>query len=705
MLLIRNRLFVVLKMFFTKHCLRCWKPKTLMMVAIALVFTLVSFNYLDAKESNKQRLAPERLFSLLNLDTPGMEKVKAAAQAEDFNLAEEELLKYMRNRKGIRTVIPCIWGMKLEYKDGHASREDMVIADDALKHIFGGHPGDDSKVFAPHQFGKKIGWKSNPFKDKEWIWHFNMMFCWKSMAVAYHETGDERYAREFFRQIDDWIVTNPPDRNHTTWRRLDAGVRMADSWQIAYFHFLTSASLTPRVHTHILLGFYEHAAYMHSGHFGLNSNWGMFEAQGLFFVSVLFPEFKGAKAWRENALGHFAARIPKEVGPDGGYIEKCPSYHGDVTDVLKAVSDLAQLNSITIPGSFMKKLEKMYEFLMLISLPDGTAPRVGDTWHQPIRECLADGAKHFNRKDMEFVATEGAKGTMPEKTSVCMESSGFSVMRDGWNDKSQYLLMKWKYGGWHSHFDDLSIILAAGGRALLDDSSTKNYADYYEGGGRPKSRTTCSHSTIAIAGKNRPADLKQTRLNQWLHGDKIDYVDASGPVTRNGHIHQRRIAYVRGGYWVMIDDVQGKKKGTDEVDMYFQFAPGSVKLDNLTARTDFREGANLMVKVMEIPGLTAQQEEGWIAVEYKVVKPRPRVRFSIKEIPVRLTSLLYPYEGDVPDIVLERLTLPEDVQKKGVFGLRFRINGREDLIFFAPGQCEFSYQGTKLSGPVAYIQG
>jgi len=250
-----------------------------------------------------------------------------------------------------------------------------------------------------------------------------------------------------------------------------------------------------------------------------------------------------------------------------------------------------------------------------------------------------------------------------------------------------------------------AIILAAGGRALLDDSSTKNYADYYEGGGRPKSRTTCSHSTIAIAGKNRPADLKQTRLNQWLHGDKIDYVDASGPVTRNGHIHQRRIAYVRGGYWVMIDDVQGKKKGTDEVDMYFQFAPGSVKLDNLTARTDFREGANLMVKVMEIPGLTAQQEEGWIAVEYKVVKPRPRVRFSIKEIPVRLTSLLYPYEGDVPDIVLERLTLPEDVQKKGVFGLRIRINGREDLIFFAPGQCEFSYQGTKLSGPVAYIQG
>ncbi|MCK4221606.1 MAG: heparinase II/III family protein, partial [Dehalococcoidia bacterium] len=275
--------------------------------------------------------------------------------------------------------------------------------------------------------------------------------------------------------------------------------------------------------------------------------------------------------------------------------------------------------------------------------------------------------------------------------------SGFCVMRDGWDEKSHYLLLKWKYGGWHSHFDDLSIILAAGGRTLLDDSSTIDY----HGGGRPKSRATSSHSTIAIQGNDRPSDLGQTTLNQWLHGTDIDYVDASGPASRHGHIHGRRIAYIRGKYWVMMDDVRGTEKGTDRVDMYFQFAPGDVRIDGLTARTDFKKGANLVVKVMEVPGLTAHREEGWIAVKYKVVKPRPRVRFSVKRLPVTLVTLLYPYEGEAPDISIERLTLSEDSENKGVFGLRITINGREDLIFFAPEGCEFSYRGAKLMGPVA----
>ena len=657
------------------------------------------------------RLEPKRLLSLLDLDTSGMEKVKAAAEAEEFNRAEEELLNYMRNRENVRTVIPwrtaipwrnrvLPWRNRFEYKGKYASKEDMAIADDALKHIFGGHPGDWPMLFPAQQFGKYIDWKSKEVKDKEWIWHFNMMPFWKPLAQAYWHTGDEKYAREFFRQIDDWIAKNPPDGNRTTWRRLDAGVRAGWFWPVAYFHCLTSPSLTPRTHSRILLGFHEHAVFLNSSNFN-RGNWGIYEARGAFFISVLFPEFSKARVWRDNALGHLARQILKEVGPDGGYIEKCPHYHIDCIHIFQSVLDLARLNDIKVPESYIKSVEKMYAFLMCTSLPNGTAPRIGDSWLEPVREILADGAKRFNRKGMEFVATEGAKGTAPEETSVCMESSGFSVMRDGWNEKSQYLLMKWKDGGWHSHFDDLSIILAAGGRIFLDDSST---IDYF-GGGKLKSNATCSHSTIAIAGKNRPSRLKQTRLNQWLHGTDIDYVDASGPATKNGHTHRRRIAYVRGKYWVMIDDVRGEKKGTDQVDMYFQFAPSEVRVDSLTARTDFKEGANLMVKVMEIPGLTAQQEEGWIAVEYNVVKPRPRVRFSVNRLPVKLTSLLYPYEGETPSITMEKMALPENLQEKGVFGLRIRINGKEDLIFFAPEECKSSYRNIKLVGPVAYHPG
>jgi len=157
----------------------------------------------------------------------------------------------MRNRKSVRTVIP--WSNRLEYKGRYANKEDMAIADDALRHLFGDHPGDPARMFPAHQFGEHIDWKHCPVKDREWIWHFNMMPFWRTLAKAYWHTGEEKYAEEFLRQIDDWVAKNPPDGNMTTWRRIDAGIRTAGPWQEAYFHVLTSPSLTPRTHTHILI--------------------------------------------------------------------------------------------------------------------------------------------------------------------------------------------------------------------------------------------------------------------------------------------------------------------------------------------------------------------------------------------------------------------------------------------------------------------
>lgn len=359
----------------------------------------------------ENRLNAKRLLPLLNLDMPGVGKVQAAVDAGDFGRAQEELLTYMRTRENVSGLLPwrgtqIPWRKRVEHTGTYASEEDLAIADDALKHLFGGHPGDHERLFPAQQFGESIDWRSQGVRDREWIWHFNMMPFWRPLVRAYWHTGNEKYAQGFFRQIDDWVVRNPPDGNVTTWRRIDAGIRTSDSWPYCYFHCLRSPSLTPRTHTHILLSLHEHAVYLHSSRFS-GMNHGLFEARGLFFISVLFPEFK--------------------------------------------------------------------------------------------------------------------------------------------------------------------------------------------------------------------------------------------------------------------------------------------------------DGGNLMVQVMEVPGLAAHEEEGWIAVEYKVVVPRPRVRFSVKKHPVTLVTLLHPYEGEAPRAAMERVVLPEGSAKEGVFGLRIRINGKEDLFFFAPEEWEFSYRGSELKGPIAHF--
>jgi len=50
---------------------------------------------------------------------------------------------------------------------------------------------------------------------------------------------------------------------------------------------------------------------------------------------------------------------------------------------------------------------------------------------------------------------------------------------------------------------------------------------------------------------------------------------------------------------------------------------------------------------------------------------------------------------------MERLTLSEHSEKKEVFGLCIMIDGMENLMFFASQGSEFSYRGSKVTGPVA----
>ena len=102
-------------------------------------------------------------------------------------------------------------------------------------------------------------------------------------------------------------------------------------------------------------------------------NHGLFQARGLFFISVLFPEFKEAGAWRENGIGHLSKQILEQVATDGGHREVCPHYHWDCRDIFQLTYDLARLNEVAVPDAYAKRLEKMYEFSMLMSLPDATA--------------------------------------------------------------------------------------------------------------------------------------------------------------------------------------------------------------------------------------------------------------------------------------------------------------------------------------------
>ena len=87
-------------------------------------------------------------FDLLNLDYPGLEKVKAACGQQQWNEAAQALLDYYRNRTGI--VHP-----DLDLKNLKISKTEQKWADDALEHTFFVHYGYQPSF----NYGKDINWQ------------------------------------------------------------------------------------------------------------------------------------------------------------------------------------------------------------------------------------------------------------------------------------------------------------------------------------------------------------------------------------------------------------------------------------------------------------------------------------------------------------------------------------------------------------------
>ena len=145
-----------------------------------------------------QELRPE-VFGLLDLDWPGLEKVKSLHAEGRDSLAAAALLDYYRSRKDICTPeIQDVSKVKI-------SKTQQKWADEALEHTFYVHDGYQPSF----NYGKDINWQYWPVRDNELRWQLHRHKWFSPMGYAYRVSGDEKYAREWAFQYMDWIRKNP----------------------------------------------------------------------------------------------------------------------------------------------------------------------------------------------------------------------------------------------------------------------------------------------------------------------------------------------------------------------------------------------------------------------------------------------------------------------------------------------------------------
>jgi len=534
----------------------------------------------------------DHVFDLLG---SGPVKVYYGIKAKDFEghcyntqIGRKELITIRHSPCAIHHYKPIDW--HIDFKSGH--RWDLKTYYKDIK--YGHRPGVDVKV----------PWELSRFQ------HLAIL------GQAYWVTDNEKYAKEFVNQINDWIENNPP-RFGVNWTcTMDVAIR-ACNWILGYYFFKHSKVVNQQFLLKFLESLYQHGCHIiknleRSG--VLTSNHYLSDIVGLVYLGVLIPEFKESKKWKNFGIEELKKEMKKQVYPDGVNFEASTCYHRLVLELFFYATFLVIINHKNFEEhnfievgneifgeKYLRRLYKMFEFILYALKPNGRMPQIGDNdngrFHiftnrevLDMRYLLTLGAIFFKEPEFkikEFGFCEEALWVFGEKgykiwqdlEENCLTNIGSRAFPDaGWyimrNDKSHMFISSGPNGqdgnGGHCHNDKLNFELCIDGQDIIVDPGTYVYTA--EPMWRNKFRSTAYHNTVVIDGKEQNRfDGKnlfgmrndaEVKINKWDTNDEMDILIAehygykrfSQPI-----IHEREIKYCKKDKkWEITDKFRGE---------------------------------------------------------------------------------------------------------------------------------------------------
>lgn len=611
---------------------------------------------LGAATAGAQELRREA-FDLLNLDYPGLEKVKEACGRQDYQLAAGELLDYYRHRSGV--VQPDI-----DLKNLKISDKEQKWADDALEHTFFVHYGYQPSF----NYGKDINWEYWPVQDNELRWQLHRHKWFTPMGKAYRISGDEKYAREWVYQYMDWIKKNPntqveaevyeigsagevkdiAENARFAWRPLEVSNRLQGQ-TVQFVLFVDAEAFTPEFLTEFLVNYNAHARHI-MGNYSAQGNHLLFEAQRIVYAGAFFPEFKEAAAWRKSGVDILNREIAKQVYADGGQYELDPHYHLASINIFCKALRMADANGFRsdFPDEYINTIKNMIEFYTYICFPDYSNPCFSDAklGDRPAEIAnYKEWLKIFPDSEwIRYMATEHREGApLPYLTKGAL-TSGFFAFRNGWEPDATVMVVKaGPKGEWHCQPDNGTFELWYNGRNLFPDSGSYVYAGDDEVMKlRNWFRQTCVHNTLTLDSKN--LETTESKTLKWQPEGDVQIL-----VTENPHYaglkHRRTVFFVDGKYFVIVDEAVGDAQGT--VNLNYNLCEGQVNIDKKTntLTSAFDGESNVKLQCFAEKPVSLKEKEGWRSRSYRQREPRTAVSFDVdKKSPeaVRYITVIYP---------------------------------------------------------------
>ena len=553
--------------------------------------------------------------------------------------------------------------------------------------------------------------------DHKVIWELNRHQYFLTLGRAYWLTGNERYARIIAEHLAAWMDENPPKIGINWSSSLEVAFR-AMSW-VWTLHFLkTSPSLTPTLFRRVLASLNQHARHVEaylSTYFSPNTHL-TGEALGLFVVGASLPQLSGADRWRRVGQSILEEQLPRQIRPDGVYVEQSTYYQRYTADFYLHASILAERLGVDVHFSD-ERLQSALDHLATVTRPDGSIPLIGDddggrllalddTRNDNCHAVFSTAAAWFERSDYAWVASAANEETLwllgpeaiaafsrmeqtpPAWTSREFADGGFYVMRDGWGrDASVAVIDAGPHGflnAGHAHADALGFDLTIGGAPLLIDPGTFSYVEPVD---RDRFRSTAAHNCVTVDGESSSGigegpflwkSMARAETTKWtvssgfdLFVGRHDGFERLAPPVR----HERTILFLKDRYWIVRDLIDSTLPRS--ATLHFHCAPGIEVTHRTTSAVRLEHASN-----RDLPPtiLASFANEAQLHVDQDFVSPAYGKRVSAIVCELKATEQQH---HDIVTFIGPRIRTVDMISGRNQSERAFRLEGDDFVDVFA----------------------
>jgi asparagine synthase (glutamine-hydrolysing) len=426
--------------------------------------------------------------------------------------------------------------------------------------------------------------------DIKFIWEASRFSLVYPLVRAYAARREEKYPEAFWRLIESWAESNPPNTGPNWMDGQEAALRLM-AWTFGFYAFLGSPSTTPGRIAQFTVMVAAHAERIYRNidyAISTRSNHTISEGFGLWQVGLLFPELKDAEKYFALGRQVLEQEAAAQIFPDGAYSMYSLNYHRFILHLYLYALRLGELNRFQFSSLVLDRVSASIDFLsQLIDPETGQMPVYGSNDGAlvlPLNHCdftdyrpLLQLGSYVTQKQFllepgpwdedifwlygaDCLSTRERVGVRQNVPSA-FPHGGIYLLR-GANSKA--VIRCTEFRARPSHADQLHLDLWWRGVNIACEAGTYLYSG--QGVWRNGLARTCVHNTVTVDHQDQMKMLTRFTWTDWSTGDVLRHDAEIWQGEHNGYKrrtdpvnHRRSVLSLGEDRWLLVDHLGAAK--------------------------------------------------------------------------------------------------------------------------------------------------